>query len=133
MTSTTASVELVQSLFKAFERNDIGYILERLTPNCTWSVPGAGYSLAGEYTGPEGAAEFFRRLSETEEILRFEPREYFTNGDDVVVLGWEEARVIATGKHAESKWAMVFRVKDGKVTAWSTHFDTAAYAEAHRG
>ncbi|WP_321472239.1 nuclear transport factor 2 family protein [uncultured Paludibaculum sp.] len=130
--STTTSVQLVQSLFEAFGRGDIAYILERLTPDCIWSVPGSGYALAGEYKGPEGAAEFFRRLHETEEMLRFDPREYFTNGDDVVVLGYEQARVRATGKQAESKWAMVFRVKDGKVASWSTHFDTEAYAAAHR-
>ncbi|MGJ5818355.1 nuclear transport factor 2 family protein [Paludibaculum fermentans] len=132
MTSTTTSVELVQSLFEAFGRGDIGFILERLTPDCSWSVPGAGYALGGEYTGPEGAAEFFRKLHETEEMLRFEPGQYFTNEDDVVVLGFEEARIRATGKQAASRWAMVFRVVDGKVSSWSTHFDTEAYAEAHR-
>lgn len=132
MTSTTTSVELVQSLFEAFLRADIGFILERLAPDCRWSVPGADYALAGEYTGPEGAAEFFRRLNEQEEIVKFEPRQYFTNDDDVVVLGFEAARVRATGKYAESRWAMVFQIKDGKVTAWSTHFDTYTYALAHK-
>jgi ketosteroid isomerase-like protein len=132
MTSATTSVELVQSLFEAFGKGDIGFILERLTPDCTWSVPGAGYALAGEYKGPEGAAEFFRKLNETEELLRFEPGQFFTSDDDVVVLGFEEARIRATGKQAASRWAMVFRVKDGKISSWSTHFDTEAYAAAHR-
>lgn len=132
MTTTATSVELVQAMFDAFLRGDIGYILERLTPDCSWSVPGAEYALAGEYTGPEGAAAFFHKLSEAEEIVRFEPREYFTHGDDVVALGFEVARSKKTGKSAQTNWAMVFRIKDGKVTAWSTLFDTHTYALAHQ-
>jgi ketosteroid isomerase-like protein len=132
MTYISAPTELVQSLFEAFGRGDINFIVEHVAPDCRWVVPGQGIPAAGTYQGREGAAQFFQRLSETEKITRFEPSEYFANGDAVLVLGSEEMQVISTGKRAASDWAMLFRVRDGQVVLYQSFFDTAAYAGAHR-
>jgi uncharacterized protein len=132
MTYTSTSTELVQSLFEAFGRGDINFILQHLAPDCRWVVPGQGIPASGTYQGREGAAQFFRKLSETEKVLRFEPREYFANGDDVVALGFEENQVISTGKKATSNWAMLFRMRDGQVTSYEAFFDTSASANAHQ-
>jgi len=129
-TESTTSTDLVRSLFEAFGRRDIPFILDRVAADCRWICPGE-MPYSGSYTGPAGAAEFFQKLSAGEEITRFEPGEYFTNGDDVVVLGYEEARALSTGKTAASHWAMIFRVRGGKVTHWQQHFDTGAYARAY--
>jgi ketosteroid isomerase-like protein len=129
--TTSTSVDLIRSTFEAFGRGDIAYILANLTPDCTWICPGE-LPYSGAYTGPAGAGEFFQKLGATEQITVFEPREYFTSGDDVMVLGYEEGRSIATGKTVTSHWAMLFRVRNGKVSHWQTHFDTAAYARAHQ-
>ena len=66
MTYTSTSTELVQSLFEAFGRGDINFILQHLAPDCRWVVPGQGIPASGTYQGREGAAQFFRKLSETE-------------------------------------------------------------------
>jgi ketosteroid isomerase-like protein len=132
MTQISTPTELIQSMFEAFGRGDINFIVERLAPDCRWIVPGRGIPSAGIYNGREGAARFFQVLSETEKITRFEPREYFTHGDDVVVLGFEEIQVIATGKKATTNWAMLFRVRDGQVASYESFFDTAAAAGAHQ-
>ena len=39
----------------------------------------------------------------------------------------------ATGRVAENDWAMVFTVRDGKITKFRNYSDTAAVASAHRG
>jgi uncharacterized protein len=132
MTYTSTSTELVQSLFEAFGRGDINLILQHVAPDCRWVIPGQGIPAAGAYQGREGVAQFFQKLSETEKVLRFEPHEYFTNGDDVVALGFEENQVISTGKRATSNWAMVFRIRDGQVASYEAFFDTSASANAHR-
>lgn len=132
MTYTSTTTELVQSLFEAFGKGDIKFILERLAPNCRWVIPGQGIPVSGAYQGREGAAQFFQKLSETQKVLRFEPHEYFTNGDDVVALGFEENEVISTGKKAVSNWAMLFRIRDGLVTHYEAFFDTSASANAHQ-
>ncbi len=133
MTSTATSTELVQSLFAAFGRGDIPFILAHLSPDCRWVATGEGLPYAGVYTGPAGAGEFFTRLAASEDITRFEPREYFVNGDDVIVLGFEECRVKSNGKTASTNWAMLFRVRGGLVTYWENFIDTSAYLRAHNG
>lgn len=132
-TATSTSVELVQSLYAAFGRGDVPYILSRVAPDCDWINAGEGIPAAGHYRGPEGAAEFFQKLAATEDITRFEPREYFVNGDDVVAYGFEECRVRANGKVVSTNWMMLFRVRDGMVTRWESFYNTAGYALAHKG
>jgi ketosteroid isomerase-like protein len=128
-----SGVELVQSLFSAFGKGDIPYILSHVTQDCHWAAPGKGMvPIGGEYIGPEGVARFFETLFRTEEITFFQPREFFAKGDDVVVLGSEESRIIKTGKIARSNWTMVFRMRDGMVYDWEQLFDSAAYAQAHQ-
>ena len=56
--------ELVQSLYDAFSRGDIRFILDHIAPNCRWTAPGTGIPNAGVYTGPAGVAEFFQRCGE---------------------------------------------------------------------
>lgn len=125
------STELVQSLYDAFGRGDIPFILSHLSPDCRWVAPGEGIPNAGVYNGPE-AVEFFRKMAESETILKFEPRQFISNGDDVVALGYEECRAIATGKTASTNWAMLFRVRNGLVAYFETFYDTAAYLRAHQ-
>ena|SRR5450755_119214 len=132
-TAQLPAVELVQTLFDAFSRGDIPYILGCLTADCRWIAPGQGLVPAsGEHIGPSGTAQFFQTLNETEQITLFEPREFFQKADDVVVLGAEEMRVLKNGNRAKTNWAMLFRLRDGKVSQWEIFFDTAAYARAHQ-
>ena len=132
MTHVSTPTEVVQGLFEAFGRGDINLILQHLVPDCRWVIPGQGIPTAGVYQGHEGVAQFFQKLSETEKVLRFEPREYFANGDDVVALGFEENQVISTGKKARSNWAMLFRMHDGLVAYYEAFWDTSASANAHQ-
>ncbi len=123
--------QLVQSLYDAFGRGDIPFILERIAPDCRWIAPGEGIPNAGSYNGPEGVAQFFQRLASSENVTAFEVKEYFENGNSVVALGSEACTVIATDKPAHTDWAMLFRVQDGKVTMWQSYYDTSAYMTAH--
>ncbi len=132
MTATSTSLELIQKLYAAFGRGDIGYILEHLADDCRWVSPGEGLPNAGLFEGPAGAAQFFERLAASEEITRFEPREFFVNGDDVVALGYEECRSKLTGREARTNFAMLFRVREGKVTHFEGFFDTGAFGRMHQ-
>ncbi|MBL8215453.1 MAG: nuclear transport factor 2 family protein [Bryobacterales bacterium] len=132
MTTTTTSLELIQDLYAAFGRGDTGYILEHLSDDCRWVSPGEGLPNAGVFEGKAGAAQFFERLAASEDITRFEVREFFVNGDSVVALGHEECRSKLTGRTAQTNFAMLFRVREGKVTNFEGFFDTAAYARMHQ-
>src|SRR5579862_9753855 len=96
-------------------------------------MPGApAIPFAGQRTGREGAAEFFRLLNESDEVLHFEPREFFAKGDKVVVLGVYRARARSTGKMIDSEWVHIFTLESGKVSGWTEFCDTAAIAAAYR-
>lgn len=123
--------QLVETLYAAFTRGDIPFILDHISPDCRWIAPGTGIPNAGQYAGPAGVAEFFQRLAASENVTRFEVKEYFTNGNSVIAIGKEACTSIATGKHAETDWAMLFRIENGKVTEWQSFYDTSAYMLAH--
>jgi hypothetical protein len=124
-------VELIQDLFAAFGRGDIAYILANVAPDCQWIAPGEGIPNSGHYTGPEGVARFFENLAASETVTAFEPRQFFSSGNDVVALGYEACTVNANGRSVGTNWAMHFTVRDGKLARFESYYDTAAYARAH--
>ena len=132
MTQEMTAVDLVKSMYDAFLRGDLETIFAHLTPDCQWVAPGEGIPNAGSYVGPQGAAEFFQKMNATEQITRFEPREYFVNGDDVIALGYEECTSKLTGKQAKTNFTMLFRMTEGKVRHFEVFYDTAAYLQAHQ-
>ncbi len=128
----TTPLELVQSLYAAFGRGDIGFILAHVAEDCVWQTPGEGIPSAGRFIGPQGAAQFFERQGGSEDVTAFDVKEYFVNGNTVVALGFERVTVKATGKTAETDWAMMFRIAEGKVAWFQPFYDTAAYVRAHK-
>jgi len=100
-----ANIEKVQEAYGAFARGDIAGLLATLTEDVVWKMPGEpGIPFAGTRHGQSGAGEFFRLLNVTDEVLQFEPREFFAKGDKVVVLGLYRARARATGKIIDNEW-----------------------------
>jgi ketosteroid isomerase-like protein len=130
-TLTTTSTELVQNLYAAFGRGDIATVLSFIDPDCQWVIPGEGSPIYGTYQGPSGVARFFQLLNESEEMLRFEPKEFFVNGDDVIALGFLQARIRATGKTTQTNWTMLFRFRNQKVAYYEMFADTAAQLAAY--
>ena len=72
-------------------------------------------------------------LASTVEYTTFEPREFIAQGDQVVVIGSERARVKATGRVVDTDWVMVFTIRDGKVVRFRDYYDTAPSLAALRG
>jgi len=62
--------------------------------------------------------------------LVVQPDEFIATDDTVVVLGYESARVTATGRTYHSDFAFVFRVRNGKLTAFRAYHDTDAMTRA---
>src|SRR4029450_8675100 len=103
------NIEIVQDCFAAFQRGDIPGVLNTFDDNVEWIEPGAPViPWAGPGKGKAGAAEFFRVMGETTEVLKFEPQQYVASGDRVVALVSWEIRVKATGKPAHSDLALDF-------------------------
>ena len=127
------TLKVVQDAYASFQRGDIPSVLAGLSENVQWYLPGDPniVPVAGLRQGVSGVAEFFSTLAATQDAEMFEPREFVTQGDTVVSLGEYRWRVKKTGKVFGSKFAHVFTVQGGKVTAFREFYDTAAARDSY--
>jgi hypothetical protein len=125
----------VRSLYGSFGRGDLKSILDHLDPSIDWisSTSASAIPWGGRHSGVEGAAAFFKALTDNLDFEVFEPRQFFAAGDNVTVLGRTLARVKGTGKKFDSEWAHVFTFRGGKVERFQEFYDTAAIVDAIAG
>jgi ketosteroid isomerase-like protein len=120
-----ANVQLVQKIFRLFGEGNIPALLNELTDDIIWILPGPKtIPWAGVYEGKQGVVEFFTRMGGNYEFQKFEPREFFAQGDRVVVLGYNEATPKSTGKQVKEEWVMTLTIKNGKVSHFQEYNDT---------
>ena len=125
------NLDVVRRGYDAFGRGDINALLELFDEQIHWVTPGPSeLATSGRRTGRQEVGQFFASVNELFDIQRFEPKEYIAQGDRVVVLGAEAARVRSTGKMLELDWVHVFTMRTGKVVAFQEFFDTAAVVAA---
>lgn len=128
------NAQLVQNAFAAFARGDVASLVDMTTEDVDWQpIKGIDRSqvpTAGQWAGRSGVAEFFQALGAQSEFTQFEPREYIAQGEKVVALGFYAATCRSTGKSYESEWAMVFTIREGKISAFREFMDTHSLVEA---
>ena len=120
-----ANVRVVEGMFTSLQRGDMAGVLDRLSDEIEWRVAGPSeLPYAGTHRGRGEVAKFFQTFDQAAEFEVFEPREYLAKGDKVVALGHERQRIKATGRVVETDWAMVFVVRDGRITRFRNYVDT---------
>lgn len=131
---TGDNLDVIRGGYEAFGRGDINALLELFDDQIHWVTPGPPeLATSGKRTGRQAVAQFFAAVNEVFDIQRFEPKEFIAQGDRIVVLGEEAARVRSTGKLVELDWVHVFTMSNGKVVAFQEFFDTAAVVAALSG
>jgi uncharacterized protein len=126
--SVQENVQIVKEAYAAFGRGDIPGLLALLADDIEWITPGEGLPVAGTHRGQAKVADFFRKVSETFEITFLETREFFAQGDRVLVVGFDKGRVKATNRTFEGHWVVAYTVRNGKVTKVQEYIDTLALA-----
>jgi uncharacterized protein len=123
--------DLIRSLYAAFGRGDVKTILDSVDPTIEWVSNGDDKIIpwGGRRGGVAGAASFFQSLAENLEFEAFEPREFFEDGDTVIVVGRTRARV-KTGGVFDSDWTHLFTLKNGKLLRFREFYDTKSIADA---
>ena len=125
--------QVVMEGYQMFQHGDIPHLLERYHDDAQWFEPDAEYvPFAGKHLGKPEIARFFQMLDENAQALRFEPREFIAEGDKVVVTGDATWLCKLTGRSYDSPWVHVFTMRDGKVSRFESHHDTAAAERAFR-
>ena len=128
------NVEIIKSMYEAFSRRDIPAILSNMDPGITFTVPGTqAVAMAGVRKGRTEVEKFFKDLASRQEFTKFEPREFIADGDRVVALVRLEGRAQTHNRSFETDSAMVWTLRNGKVTAFQEYMDTENLAAAGGG
>ncbi|HVF10697.1 MAG TPA: nuclear transport factor 2 family protein [Abditibacteriaceae bacterium] len=132
--SEQENVQVVQAIYAAFGQGDIPAVLDALTDDIDWWIDGPPeIPYAGTQHGRAEVSQNFVRLNETVAFESFAPEEFIAQGDQVVAIGSDQRRVRKTGKLIENKWAMVFTLREGKVSRFRAFESSAAAVAAIRG
>ena len=126
-----SNLQVIQKGFQDFMKGNTSAIVDVCTDDVTWGgYESPGVPTAGTFKGKKGVKDFFSKLGETVDYTDFTPREYFGQGDTVVVLGHHAGKVKKTGKKFDHDWAMVFKLRDSKIYSFYNHTDSLQLAGA---
>jgi uncharacterized protein len=128
------NVAIVQGLFEAFGRGDMGAILTACAPDIEWEVVGspADFPPFGLRKGLAGVESFFQDVVATHTFQSFAPGPFHAAGDHVFVPIKFEMTVTRTGRKVSSRFFCDFELQGGKIKRQTEYLDTAALAAAYR-
>ena len=131
--SEQGNIDFVKLWYDAYMKADAPRLLSYMAPDVEWIIPTMpGLEFSGRRKGRAEVEEFFRMVSERQELRRFAPEEFFASGDRVVVLGTYAWTVRSNGAEFGGFWAHIFDVKDGNILSFRQLLDTNLVVEAHR-
>jgi ketosteroid isomerase-like protein len=131
--SEQQNAALIESLYDAFKRGDLPFILDRLTEDVDWTLEGPSIiPYAGKRKGIAQVKEFFETLASTQTNRKLTMGPLIAQGDQVSGLGRSSATVVATGRSFDSPAGHFFTVRNGKISRFVDLVDTAAMADAYR-
>src|SRR5689334_5585220 len=114
--TTTENTERVASIFEAFGRGDVPYILDQLADDVRFvSHLDPEVPWAGTFAGKEGVVEFFTALGTSVEVIDHPVTALVAQGDTVVATGEVDFKVRDTGKAGSSSWVYIWTLADGRV------------------
>lgn len=129
------NVQVVKNAYAAFQKKDMDALFKLFADDIRWTTPGPQdvFPFAGERRGHDGMRKFFKQLEDSEETMKFEPKEFIAQGDRVVALGHYEARIKANNRTNKLDWVHALTVRNGKIQEFTEFYDTARSVEAYRG
>ena len=103
---------LLRNAYDAFAQGDVPAVLQILSEEITWHVPGRS-PLSGDYKGHEDVVGFFATSMELSGgTLRVDVDEILADGDRVIALTTVSAQ--RNGRHWSAPEVHVWRVAGGK-------------------
>jgi len=122
----------VQSLYAAFGRGDIPFILAHADASIDWhsNDSAAVVPWGGARKGHADVQKFFDILAANLDFEVFEPRRFAADGGLVFVQGRTVAKVKSTGRRFDMEWVHLFTIEGGKVKRFEEFYDTAGIAPA---
>jgi uncharacterized protein len=127
------NTKVVQDAYAAFAKGDMPSLLAQFADDIVWTAvygTDSHVPVSGERRGKAAVAEFFKQVAANVNFSRFEPKQFIATGDTVVALGHYTATT-PVGKGFDSDFAMVFTLRNGKVTRFQEFCNSAAVNAAY--
>lgn len=126
---TEENVELLRRGYEAYRRGDIQDVSELFDPEIE-IYQSELLPWGGLYRGPEGAGQFFGKLTETIDS-EVDPDQFVDDEEDhVVVFGCSRGKVRATGRDFDVAAVHVWTIREGKAVRFESYIDTPKMREA---
>ena len=125
------TAELVQSLYEAFGKGDVPYVLGQFSPDLVWNeAENFVYADRNPYLGPQAVLEgVFLRLAAEWDGFGLTIEEIVASGDTAVALGRYRGTHKASGTAVDAQFAHVWKVAGGKVARFQQYTDTAQFRD----
>lgn len=128
----SSNVDLIRSLYAAFDAGDVPAFLARLDPRVEWNeAESFPYADRNPYIGPDAIiGGVFQRLESDWDGFQVEVGEIVGGGDVVTMFGRYKGRSTATGKALDVQCAHTWWLRAGKIVRFQQMVDTAGVARA---
>jgi uncharacterized protein len=120
------NVDLIRAIYDSFAAGDVPGIVARMSADMVWNeAENFPYADGNPYRGPDAVlGGVFARLGSEWHGFAAVPEAFLDAGDIVVVLGRYRGTFRSTGLPLDAQLAHVWRVADGKATAFQQYTDT---------
>ena len=130
----TQNTALIRSVYEAFGRGDIPYILSKITADSVWTTEGPSViPYTGKRSGEKEVLGFFDALGGTLNNMKLTTDYFVAQGDAVTTFGRFAGTVKATGKSFDAPVAHYFKIRDGKISVFIDIIETQSIAAAYAG
>jgi uncharacterized protein len=121
------NVEVIRRAIEAFNSGDVEQMLALVDPALEWR-PAFGAATDGgtAYTGHAGFREYWRGTQDVWDHFHFSPERFVDDDENVVVIGRGSGRAKGSGVEIDQPFAMLWKVRAGKVVFGQTFTDHGA-------
>lgn len=127
--------KIVKAFFENLGKGDLPAMMAGFAPDAEWVLhapPGTSIPFAGVHKGRAAVQAFIETFGRNAKPSVFETREFIATSTKVVVLGYEEATALPTGKTWKAHWTMTFTIKGDSIVSVDEVVDTEAISAAFR-
>jgi ketosteroid isomerase-like protein len=123
--------DILRAGYAAFNRQDIPAIIGIFDENIEWTEPEWVYGPPGGtlHGRDEVLQRVFEPISEQFDSLELDPREYYGEGDTVVIVGSFKLRPKGVSQTLDVPFAHVWQLRDGKCVSMRNYIDVAELYE----
>jgi ketosteroid isomerase-like protein len=123
-------VELLRQAYQAFNRRDLGALLDFFDPDAYWVPAPSAWRNGYAYHGPEGVRQLLTDLAADWDEFSAEPEEFREIDDLIFVSGRVHAVTKGGGEKIDSPTAWVWEMRNGKAIRLQAYTDPQKAREA---